>query len=168
MSKKLTIEKFIEKARSVHGDVYDYADSVYVRALSKIEGDFIQAPGNHLAGHGCPKCWSNVSKMGTEWLDELHVPNDPQHREVLLKIGKRRFKADGFISSNNTVYEFYGDYFHGNPDIFDSTQNSGLGGKTYGELYTATIEREDIIRNQGYSIISIWENRWKKKQGASI
>ena len=53
---------FIEKARAVHGDRYDYDSAVYVRARDKIiitctkHGDFEQMPNNHLNGKGCAKC----------------------------------------------------------------------------------------------------------------
>lgn len=60
--RKLTTEEFIEKARSVHGDKYDYFKVKYVDAFTKVcitcpvHGDFLQAPHHHFAGRGCPKC----------------------------------------------------------------------------------------------------------------
>lgn len=62
MSKKLTTEDFIERARAVHGDKYDYSKVVYTRAKDKVEiachehGAFMQRAGNHLLAIGCPKC----------------------------------------------------------------------------------------------------------------
>ncbi|HUH57902.1 MAG TPA: GIY-YIG nuclease family protein [Pseudomonadales bacterium] len=53
---------FIEKARAVHGDLYDYGRVVYVRNSDKIiitckkHGDFEQTPRTHLSGHGCVRC----------------------------------------------------------------------------------------------------------------
>lgn len=53
---------FIEKARAVHGDRYDYGRTVYVRSQEKViitckmHGDFEQRPTNHLSGYGCAKC----------------------------------------------------------------------------------------------------------------
>lgn len=55
-------EGFIEKARAVHGDLYNYSKTVYVRSGDKVivtcakHGDFEQIPYNHLGGHGCPSC----------------------------------------------------------------------------------------------------------------
>ena len=46
MSKKLTTEEFIEKARKIHGNKYDYSKVVYVNSQTKvciicpIHGDF--------------------------------------------------------------------------------------------------------------------------------
>ena len=61
-SQKLTTEKFIEKARKIHGDKYDYSKVEYVNShtpvkiICKIHGEFEQSPTNHLCGKGCPIC----------------------------------------------------------------------------------------------------------------
>lgn len=62
MPKKLTTEEFIEKARDVHGDKYDYSlteymgQSVKVKVVCSEHGEFEQLPMNHLADNSCPKC----------------------------------------------------------------------------------------------------------------
>ena len=62
MAKKLTQEEFIERARQVHGDKYDYSMVEYVNSVSKVKivcpkhGIFEQIPNNHLRGAGCFKC----------------------------------------------------------------------------------------------------------------
>lgn len=53
---------FIEQARAVHGDGFDYSRFVYTSARSKgsivcPKGHFfVQSPSNHLKGQGCPQC----------------------------------------------------------------------------------------------------------------
>lgn len=62
MPKKLTTEQFIERARNVHGDTYDYSkveykgNTVKVCITCPIHGDFWISPSNHLHGHGCQVC----------------------------------------------------------------------------------------------------------------
>ena len=65
MAKKLTTEKFIEKARKIHGNKYDYSKVDYVDQKTKVcimcpeHGEFWQLPGNHIHKthpHGCPEC----------------------------------------------------------------------------------------------------------------
>lgn len=57
-----TLEQFIEEAKQVHGDKYDYSKVVYVNDKTKIcitcpkHGEFWQTPNNHIKNHGCPKC----------------------------------------------------------------------------------------------------------------
>ena len=59
---KMTLLNFIEKARKLHGDKYDYSKVKYVNNFTKTiiicpeHGEFIQSPDSHLTGHGCPKC----------------------------------------------------------------------------------------------------------------
>lgn len=47
------------------------------------------------------------------WLDSLNIQNN--YRQY--KIGK--YIVDGYDPNSNTVYEFYGDYWHGNPNIYN-------------------------------------------------
>lgn len=57
-----TTEQFIEKAKQVHGDLYDYSETVYtkrendVTIICKTHGPFTQKAGNHLCGAGCKEC----------------------------------------------------------------------------------------------------------------
>lgn len=60
--RKYSQEKFIMKARQVHGDRYDYSQSIYIDSQTKIciicpdHGPFWQSPAEHLRGKGCKKC----------------------------------------------------------------------------------------------------------------
>ena len=63
MSKKLTTEEFIERAKNVHEDIYDYSKSKYVNNKTKIEiickkhGSFFMTPNAHISGgSGCKIC----------------------------------------------------------------------------------------------------------------
>jgi hypothetical protein len=62
MPKKITTEQFIERAKKVHGDRYDYSSSVYcgsnklIEIICKKHGAFEQTANSHLSGSGCSKC----------------------------------------------------------------------------------------------------------------
>lgn len=62
MGKLLTTEQFIEKAKQVHGNKYDYSKVEYKNNNTKIKilcpqhGLFQQIPRSHISGVGCPKC----------------------------------------------------------------------------------------------------------------
>lgn len=72
---KYNIDIFIEKAREIHGDKYDYSQSIYINGATKlkiicpIHGVYEQTPSKHLSGQGCPKCGHN-SFMTTKALIE--------------------------------------------------------------------------------------------------
>ena len=54
--------KFIERAKIIHGDKYDYSKVDYINTHTKIiiickkHGEFGQTPHHHKRGQGCPKC----------------------------------------------------------------------------------------------------------------
>ena len=63
MSKRLTTEEFIKKAKLVHGSKYDYSLVEYVNNRTKVKiickdhGAFEQKANNHIDSlHGCPEC----------------------------------------------------------------------------------------------------------------
>ena len=69
--KKLTTEQFIEKAKLIHGNKYDYSLVEYKSAHVKVKiicpnhGVFEEQPSHHLKGHGCKKC-AGTEKLTTE------------------------------------------------------------------------------------------------------
>lgn len=60
--KKMRTSDFIKKARSAHGDRYDYSKTEYKGNTEKVciicseHGEFWQQASSHLKGAGCPKC----------------------------------------------------------------------------------------------------------------
>jgi hypothetical protein len=62
MSRKLTQEEFISKAKKVHKNTYNYELVKYEQNKKKVEiicvlhGSFRMIPNSHLMGQGCPKC----------------------------------------------------------------------------------------------------------------
>jgi hypothetical protein len=65
---KLTQDEFMEKAKKVHGDKYDYSQTEYInartniRVVCPIHGEFITNPFTHLRKCGCPKCGKKYDK----------------------------------------------------------------------------------------------------------
>ena len=73
---KITTEEFIQRARKVHGNKYDYSKSEYANSKTKttiicpIHGEFQQTPNKHLSGQGCPKC-NTGGGANTKSIDEV-------------------------------------------------------------------------------------------------
>lgn len=69
-----TTSEFIAMCRSVHGDTYDYSESVLTTLRSKVKitcpqhGPFMQEARKHLNGQGCPKCRANAKLSAEEIL----------------------------------------------------------------------------------------------------
>ena len=73
MPKHITTEMFIEKAKAVHSDIYDYSKVHYEDSRIKVciicseHGEFWQTPHSHLKGYGCSKCGrKNSAKSHTK------------------------------------------------------------------------------------------------------
>ena len=71
----MTQEEFIKKAKTVHGDKYDYSKVEYVNNSTKVciicpeHGEVWQTPSWHLKGTGCTKC-GNKEKGQTKKLTQ--------------------------------------------------------------------------------------------------
>lgn len=166
---KKTKEEFINLANIAHNNKYIYFDD-YINSTTHINiqclkhGIFKQLPWVHLKGQGCPTCAHIVSKCETEWLDSLGI----SIRQYKLQIGDCIIKVDGYDPITNTVYEFYGDYWHGNPNIYNRDDINNSCHKSFGQLYDELIEKENMLVNAGFNIVSIWESDWRIKNNQYI
>jgi hypothetical protein len=177
---KLTIEEFIKRAIVVHGDKYDYSSTEWINGKTniqikcKIHGLFEQNPYNHLKGCGCRGCVVNThSRIALEWVQflescyKLNIQHIANIGEYLIP--NTKYKADGYNQDTNTIYEFNGDYWHGNPLKFKQRNSFPHSpNKTFGDMYNRTIERNTIIKNAGYTLIEIWESDWINAKRAVI
>lgn len=67
-------------------------------------------------------------------------------------------KVDGYCKENNTVYEYHGDYWHGNPLKFNPEDLNERANVTFGELYQRTVQRDNKIKQLGYNLVVKWES----------
>lgn len=159
--RRMSKEEFVEKANKIHKNKYDYTNTKIINSHKKIEiicqlhGTFLQTPNNHLhSSNGCPSCGYNISDIGREWLDSFN--NNNIIREHTILIGNRKFKVDGFDPLTNTIYEYFGKFWHGCPSTTDHTKINPKNKIPYKILYEKTLERIDIFENSGFNLISIW------------
>jgi hypothetical protein len=172
--KKISLnqKQFIDRAYKLHNDKYLYTNTLYTNSHAsiiitcKIHGDFTQVANDHLKGAGCLKCAKyNYSKSQIIWLELISKMNNIEIQHAMnigeYKIPTTTFKADGYCKETNTIYEFHGDYWHGNPKIFVQDSMNKTRNITHGKLYENTLKKEQIIKDLGYNLITIWESDWK-------
>ncbi len=121
----ITTEQFIDDARKVHGDLYDYSLVDYINnktnvvIICKIHEEFEQVPDGHLHGYKCPMCSKNkYSRKAIKWLKEMEIQNgvNIQHAEnggeirIDLKywnmksdLYKSHFMLDGFDQKKSSM-----------------------------------------------------------------
>ncbi len=161
---KLTQEDFIKKCIETHGDKYDYTNTFYihskkkVKIICKIHGEFVQYPFGHMNGQGCKKCTSNISNKEIDFLNHLNIKNENRQIRIL------NFLVDGYDPSTKTVYEFLGDFWHGNPKTHNHSTINNVTKKTYGELYDFTFNYKfKKLKENGYNVCYMWESDWDNK-----
>ena len=112
-----TTEKFIEKAKEIHGNRYDYSKVEYVNNRTKVciicpeHGEFWQTPANHLKGSNCPKCVENQSKLEKEirkMLEKENIYYIFQYKTDWLK-HKKLMSIDFYLPDYNIAIECQGE-----------------------------------------------------------
>lgn len=171
---RLSIDEFINRSNKAHHSKYDYSkvdpDKLAYATLSKIiiicptHGEFEQRVHDHLQGHGCKKCsYKSASNKALSWLDHIadteniviqHAGNGGE-----FNIPGTKLFADGYCETTNTVYEFDGDAYHGNPTRYQPTDRCHPYDKTVtaAELLQATHLKHDKIRALGFHLVTMWE-----------
>ncbi|AYV75847.1 MAG: hypothetical protein Terrestrivirus3_116 [Terrestrivirus sp.] len=168
-------EQFIEEAKNIHSDSYDYSLVEYkssnykVKIICREHSEFIQRPSDHLQGQGCPKCGKTFySKISIEWLKYIekrdnikiiHAENGGEYK-IKNKNNNGYISADGFCNETNTWFEFHGDVYHMTPDKFKEDDINFLGKKAK-DVWEYDRKKKEFIISKGYNYVSIWENEWK-------
>ena len=135
-SKQLTTEKFIEKAKKIHRDKYDYSKVNYVNSQTKVciicpeHGEFWQTPKSHLNGRGCPHCKN--SHMENE-IALLLKNNNIDYVLHERKIFKNKLELDFYLPEYNIGIECQGlqhfkpiEYFGGYENFIKRKNNDNL------------------------------------------
>ena len=162
-----SLDDFIEKAKKIHNNYYSYKNTKYCGSDTKVEivcpkhGSFFQTPHGHLTGRRCKSCAKVVSKKESKWLNFCNIPL--RYRNIRFKVNGRWFNVDGIDPDTNTIYEFYGDFWHGNPEVYKPSDINKANKKSFGELYRRTIDKEMFLEKAGFAVVSIWENEFDKK-----
>ena len=160
----MTIEEFINRSNIIHKNLYDYSKVVYKKSNKKViiicpfHGDFFQTPRSHLTGSKCNRCIKKISEMEKEFLNYMNIPDKQENRQVKIL----RKLVDGYDPETKTVYEYLGDYWHGNPERFNKDNLNKHVKKTFGELYNEIFKKFNILKSLGYNIKYIWETDWMK------
>jgi hypothetical protein len=172
----LKVPELVNKLNVIHDFKYDYSKVVLVGDTKNVpitvicpnHGEFSMLVGKHYT-YGCPECEKenpkvknscvNGSKPANAWLDSLGIE---LVREFRLP-EKRTRPVDGYCINTNTIYQFHGDYYHGNPAAFEPSAFSKKHNKTFGELYEHSCRMDQEIIDFGYNLVVMWEYDWSAK-----
>ena len=117
---------------------------------------------------GCPDCSiTGYSKAEIEWIEFVMITEGIyiQHAKNGGQVSICGRQVDGMCYETNSVYQFHGDYWHGNPARFDQNKIHPKYKEkelTYGDKYKETLIKDQELRDQGYNVIIMWESEWKE------
>lgn len=104
--------RFIEDAKRVHGDLFDYSLCDYYNSHTKVtiicreHGAFEIGAGEHLSGCGCPLCNEPLGEKRIRLYLEKHQVLFV--RQYPIKYTDSNYRADFFIPSKNLIIEYNG------------------------------------------------------------
>lgn len=105
---------------------------------------------------------TGYSPISIEWLDSLNNSNI-KHAENGGEEVIAGYWVDGYDPTTNTVYEFHGDVFHGNLDIYnpEDTPNPYDKRATAEQLWQKTYDRMEKL-SEVAKVIYIWEKDYRE------
>ena len=109
--KRLSKDEFVNNAKKVHGDRYDYSKSIYITNRIPLEiicrehGSFFKNALAHVtAKSGCPKCWESKGERAVSViLDSLGIKYIREY-----KLDGYKYRYDFFLPEKNILIEFHG------------------------------------------------------------
>jgi len=118
------------------------------------------------AGISKPACefFDYLELMTGKHVQHCHIQNGDLYGDeyrIRTPVGRQK-RVDGWIQSENTVIEFLGSYWHGDPDWYDRDDINVMCKKTFGELYDKTMFRMEMFVDLGYTVYYIWESEYQE------
>lgn len=119
---------------------------------------------------GCPKCCRNpsFSKAEKQWISLMKRqinPNiltmDDEPINIYLPGCKKSIRPDGYDPVTKTVYEFHGDFWHGNLSVYKKSRQM-FRNQTIEDANRATRKREKALLKAGYKVVYCWEADFKR------
>jgi hypothetical protein len=100
----------------------------------------------------------SISKAEREIMNFLTDNNINFISQYIIKGSSLRY--DIYLPDKNLIVEYYGDYWHGNPNIYNEKSILGRGNNKYPASYkwNTDIQKENFAIEKGYSIKIIWES----------
>ena len=142
----LSKDEFVEKAKSVHGDKYDYSLVNYTNAKTKIEiicplhGSFFQLPYNHLNGKGCKKCGHAIGSEKSSLSKDEFIKKANEVHNNLYDYSKVEYK--NYKTKVEIICTEHGSFFQ-----TPNNHLSGKGCKECGMMSTIDFIQENFTSN---------------------
>lgn len=120
MGKRLSSDEFIEKAKQIHGDKYDYSKVNYINNREKVciickeHGEFWIRPDGHLnKKQGCSKCANNYKPSNEEWVEKAKKVHGDRYDYSKSIYSGRHKKLEIICREHGSFLQTAGDHLNG-------------------------------------------------------
>lgn len=88
--------------------------------------------------------------------------------EYIIEVNDSCYLFDYYVPSKKKVIEFFGDYWHGNPSIYNENDKIALGSITAKDKWDKDKERINYIESLGIDVLVVWESDYKKDKEGTV
>lgn len=116
---------------------------------------------------------SEVSQKLFRSIEELtDIPIRYGDNEITLRVGDRYCKPDCIAQSTRKIIEFFGDYWHANPEMYQADQavrrlDEG-GFITAKEIWKKDLARIELLEQHDYVVRIVWENEYTENPSETV
>jgi len=154
-ARKKDINYFLEKAKKLHGEKYDYSLVNYRTSKDKViiickkHGEFLQTPNAHICSsmkQGCPYC--RISK-GEDEVEKYLIKNNINYireykfNKCINPKTNKKLPFDFYVPDYNLVIEYHGEQHYKSTGYFEKNKNSFKE-----RQYIDSIKKEFILKNK--------------------
>ena len=129
---QLTTQSFIEKAKRIHENKYDYTlveyknNSTKIKIICPVHGEFEQKPNNHIsAKQGCSKCSGNFKHTTETVIQKLLDIHQNRYQYVLKDYSNNKQIIDIMCSSHGVFQQKINTHMAGRGCPSCKSENSG-------------------------------------------
>lgn len=118
-TKRKSTTEFIDDAKLVHGDFYNYSNVNYRNNRTKVSiecpkhGLFNQKPDDHLRGNGCPKCANNVRLTVDIFVDRANFVHENYYDYSSVEYFNNSTKVEIICPKHGSFYQTPGNHLRG-------------------------------------------------------
>lgn len=91
-----------------------------------------------------------------------------QTAELEKNVKNTKYYADIILENSKKIIEFNGDYWHCNPNIYQPTYFHKVKNKFAKEIWDDDKKRKDILEQNGYDVLCIWENQYNNEHDSIL
>lgn len=154
-----TLEKCIKKYGDVEGRrIYNERQEKWIDTLSKKS----------------PEEWEDINrrKIASGWIfSKIEEKFISEVEDTSGLTAERQFKFGySFVDAKfgNKLIEFYGDFWHHNPDKFSKNYVNPITKRSSSEQWTIDAAKLSKLKSNGYDVLVVWESEYKKHRNETL